>query len=237
MTSRFIRIVWITLTACAAASAVIGWLEAEPPASGVLLVLALIILAVWIGLTIRLLAFRKKLYHFFRRLLAGDYEAGIRSRKRFNDELSRLEDMANQFADRLREYDRLRADRVSVQARALDLTLRTSKEMMITADTEKETLVFNPAAQKQLGISGKSWPFEVILKPKDNATFARLFNRSISGSKLNTEGKCRLKMPGMATPVTLHCLILPLRDRDETVRFALIILDDVKATQEAAPDK
>jgi len=228
MSSRFIRVAWIILTGGVAGVAVIGWLEAEPPASGGLLALASIIMVVWIGLTIRLLRFRQKPYRFFRRLLAGDYEAGIRSGKRFHDELSHVEDIANQFADRLREYDRLRADRVSVQARALDLILRTSREMMVTADVEKETLVFNPAAQKTLGISGKSWPFEVILKPKDNATFARLFNRSIYGSKLNTEGKCRLKMPGMENPVVLHSLILPLRDRDETVRFALIILDDVQ---------
>jgi len=228
MTSNFIKIIWILFTACAVIFALIGWLEAEPPTSGVLMVLALVMLGCWFGLTIRLLTFRNKLHHFLRRLLANDYEAGIRSRKLINDEVSRIEDMANKFAEQLREYDRLRADRVSVQARALDLTLRNSREMLVTANTEKETLVFNPAAQKKLGISGKSWPFEAILKPKENATFARLFNRSVSQSKLNAEGHCQLKMPGMDNSVQLHVLILPLRDRDETVRFVLIVLDDVK---------
>lgn len=228
MTPNLLKIIWVLLPACAVLSALIGWIETEPPTSGLIFALTAIILIGWSALTLRLLTFRKKLYHFLRRLLAGDYEAGIRSRKLINDEISRLEEMANQVAERLREYDRLRADRVSVQARALDLTVRNSGEMLITADTEKETLIFNPAAQKRLGISGKSWPFEAILKPNDNATFARLFNRAVSGSKLNTEGNCRLKLPGMDNPVMLHILILPLRDRNEAVRFILITIDDVK---------
>jgi PAS domain-containing protein len=226
--SHLLKILWFLLPLCGTLAVLTARTGIQPPADRVLLTLFAINLLCWGVLTARIFTFRKKLYHFLRLLLAGDYEAGIRTRRLLHDELSTLEDLANRLGERLREYDRLRADRVAVTARALDLTVRNSSELLVTADPEKESLIFNPAAQKQLGISGKSWSFESVFKPEANAAFARLFTRAVSGSKTNTEGSCQLQLPGMEQAVALHVLILPLRDRGETVRFLLITLSDVK---------
>lgn len=226
MTPNLLKILWFLIPLTALDAALIGWTAAEAPFRGFIAVLTALMLLCWLYLTVRLAGFRKRLRNFLRRLLAGDYEAGMRTRRRFADELCAFDDLCNQLADRLRAYDRLRADRVSIHARALDLILRHSVDLLITADVEKETFVFNPAAQKRLGIARNSFSFESVLKPKPNQTFAGLFHQAVDGRKVNTAGTCLVQLPGMDQPMRLHLLLLPLRDRDETVRFALITTDN-----------
>jgi PAS domain-containing protein len=226
MTPNLLKILWFLMPLCGLTAALLGWTETRPPVNWTLATLFVLSLLCWLYLTLRSFGFRKRLFNFFRLLLAGDYEAGIRTRRRFTDEISRIEELANKFSDQLRAYDRLRADRVSIHARTLDLILRHSNDRLIIADVEKETLTFNPATQKFLGISRKNYSFESILKPTVNETFAHLFNQAVYGRKVNTEGSCFIQLPGMSAPARLDLLLMPLRDREESVRSALLIIDD-----------
>lgn len=225
MIPDLLKILWLLMPLFGLTAALLGWNGTKPPINWSLAALFALGLLCWTYLSIRLLSFHKRLFHFLRLLLAGDYETGIRSPKHFTDEVSALENLSNQVSDRLRAYDRLRADRVSIYSRALDLIVRQSNQGLITANVEKETFVFNPVAQKRLGISRKSFSFESILKPVANQPFGKLFDRAVSGRKTNTQGRCSLKLPGMQSPEKLSFLIMPLRDRDETVRFAVIFID------------
>jgi PAS domain-containing protein len=158
-------------------------------------------------------------------LLAGDYDAGIRTRKKHTDEISTLEDLANQVSERIRTYDSLRAARVSIHSRALELLLLQSRDAIVTANVEKEIFVFNPVAQRILGVQRKSFSFESVLKPSANEAFSKLFHQAVAGRKTNAEGPCFLQLPGMQAPARLTILMMPLRDRDETVRFAVLFID------------
>jgi PAS domain-containing protein len=229
MTSNLLKILWFIIPLCGLTAALVAWPETQPPVNWSLAMLCALSLFCWSCLSVRIFGFRKRLFNFLRRLLAGDYEAGMRSRRRFPDEVSRIEDLANRLADRLRAYDRLRADRVSMHARGLDLVLRNSSDLLITADGEKEVFIFNPAAQKLLGVSRKSYSFESVLKPTVNEPFAKLFNQAVRGRKVNTAGTCFLQLPGMSAPVRLSLLLMPLRDRDENVRYTLLSIDKEKA--------
>ncbi|MEA2069643.1 MAG: hypothetical protein U9P12_10610 [Verrucomicrobiota bacterium] len=225
MAHNLLRIVWFLLLAAGLACGAIVWPEISRATRWGLLPLVLFLFIGWSYLTLRLGGFSKRLFAFLRLLLAGDYEAGIRPRLHLLDEVSKVETLANDLAERLRTYDRLRADRVSILARVLDLTLAQSQRKLITADLDKETFAFNPATQKQLGIERKSFSFESVLKAPANAAFDTLFQQAVQGRKVETEGQASLQLPGMQSPVPLSLQIRPLRDRDETVRFALLTIE------------
>jgi PAS domain-containing protein len=225
MIPNLLKIIWMLLPVCGLGIGLAVWPEIGTSTRWSIALLAAVHLLCWSYLSVRLFGFRKRLRNFLRLLLAGDYDAGIRTRKKHTDELSALEELANQVAERIRTYDSLRAARVSIHSRALDLLLLQSKDGLITANVEKEIFSFNPVAQKILGVTRKSFSFESVLKPKANETFGKLFNRAVNGRKTNTEGPCFLQLPGMQQPARISLLIMPLRDRDETVRFALLSIE------------
>lgn len=225
MTPNLLKILWFFLPLCWGVGGLLLWPELEKTLGWSLLALSALFLLCWIYLSLRLFGFRKRMFLFLRRLLAGDYESGIKTRERFTDEISQLEALSNQVAERVQTYDRLRADRVSIHARALDLLLIQAKDGLITANAEKEIFLLNPVAQKILGVTRKSFSFESVLKPSTNKSFDKLFQNAFTGRKVNTDGRCFLQLPGMSEPVEISCLMMPLRDRDETVRFAVLSIE------------
>lgn len=229
MTPNLIKILWFLLPACGLTTALIGWGETDSPIRWILAALFALEFLCWAYLSLRFFGFRKRMRNFLRLLLAGDYEAGIRTRENYSDEISDLESLANQVAERLRAYDSLRAARVSIHSRVLDLFLIHSKEGLITANVEKETFTFNPVAQKVLGVTRKRFSFESVLKPTANEGFNKLFQQAVTGRKVNTEGICFLQLPGMQAPVRLGFLMMPLRDRDENVQFVVLFIESSEA--------
>jgi PAS domain-containing protein len=221
MIPNLLQILWFLMPLCGVAAGLTAWPQAQPAVRWGFLVFFSLGLLCWSYLTVRIIGFRIRLFNFLRQLLSGDYESGIRTRRRFTDEISRLEALSNRLAERLLTYDRLRADRVSIQTRAFDMLLDQSSEPLAAIDVQQETFLLNPAAQKALGIERKNFSFESVLKPDINKEFSDLFNEAIAGRKTFTEGFSWLQLPGMRDPVYIGVQITPLRDRDEEVRFAL----------------
>jgi len=222
MTSNFLQILWFLMPLCGLIAGLIAWSSAGAPARIGFAALLAIGMLCWGYLTLRLIGFRVRMFNFLRQMLSGDYEAGIRTRRRFTDEISRLETLSNLLAERLQAYDRLRAERVSIQSRAFDMLLDQSAEPLAAVDVQQEAFLLNPAAQKVLGIERKKFSFESVLKPDINGEFRDLFNDAISGRKIHNEGFSWLQLPGMIDPVYVGVEFTPLRDRDEEVRFALL---------------
>jgi hypothetical protein len=222
MTSNLLQILWFLMPLCGLAAGLTVWSQAAAPARWIFAVFFTLGISSWCYLTVRLIGFRVRMFNFLRELLAGDYETGIRTRHRFPDEVSRLEALSNRFAERLVTYDRLRAERVSIQSRAFDLLIDRSAEQLAAIEVPQETVLFNPAAQKALGLIRKNFSFESVLSPDINNDFRDLFNDAISGRKVRNEGFIWLQLPGMSDPVYVGVEFTPLRDRDEEVRFALL---------------
>lgn len=220
--SNLLQILWFLMPLCGIAAGLIVWPQAGAPSRLAFFALFVLGMLCWSYLTLRIIGFRVRLFNFLRQLLAGEYDAGIRTRRRFPDEISRLEALSNRLAERLQAYDRLRADRVSIQCRAFDLLLDQSAEPLAAIDVQQETFLLNPAAQKVLGIERKNFSFESVIKPDINSEFRDLFNDAVSGRKIRTEGFSWLQLPGMSDPVYIGVQFNPLRDRDEEVRFALL---------------
>ena len=222
MTPNLLQLLWFLMPLCGLTAGLIVWPQAEAPVRWSFAAFFVIGLLCWGYLTLRIIGFRVRLFNFLRQLLAGDYDAGIRTRRRYTDEISQLETLANRVAERLQTYDRLRADRVSIQARAFDMALDRSTEQLAAIDVQQAVFLLNPAAQKVLGIERRSFSFESVIKPDINSEFRDLFNDAVSGRKTRTEGFSWLQLPGMSDPVYVGVQFTPLRDRDEEVRFALL---------------
>ena len=220
MIPNLLTILWFLIPLCGLAAGLTVWPQVGAQIRWSFCIFFTLEILCWSYLTLRIVGFRIRLFKFMRQILANDYEAGIRSRSRFTDEVSRLEGLANRVAERLLIYDRLRADQVSIHARAFDLTLDRTPEPLAAGDAEKEVFLFNPAAQKVLGIERKSFSFESVLKPDINKGFSDLFNDAVSGRKTLTEGFSWIQLPGMSDPVYVGLQFTPLRDRDEAGRFA-----------------
>lgn len=222
MTPNLLTFLWFLMPLCGLSGVLISWPQADAPLRWILFIVSALGLLCWGYLSIRLIGFRVRLFKFLRRLLNNDYEAGIRTRRRHTDEISRLEGLANRVSERLLAYDRLRAERVSLQTRVFDLILDRSAEPLAAVDVQKEVFLLNPAAQKVLGIERKNFSFESVIKPDINQDFGELFNDAVSGRKTLTEGFSWLQLPGMSDPVYIGVQFTPLRDRNEEVCFALL---------------
>lgn len=222
MTPNLLQILWFLMPLCGIIAGIAVWPQAGTPVRWMFTVFFALGMLCWSYLTVRIIGFRVRLFNFLRQMLSGDYETGIRTRRRFTDEISRLEALFNRLADRLQTYDRLRADRVSIQSRAFDLLLDRSSEPLAAIDLQQEVFLFNPAAQRSLGIARKNFSFESVLKPDINGEFRDLFNDAVSGRKIRNEGFSWIQLPGMGDPVYIGVEFTPLRDKDEEVRFALL---------------
>lgn len=222
MTPNLLQILWFLMPLCGIIAGLSAWPQAGAPVRWTFAAFFTLGMICWCYLTVRLIGFRVRLFNFLRQMLSGDYETGIRTRRRFTDEISRLEALSNRLAERLQTYDRLRADRVSIHARAFDLLLDRSAEPLAAIDIQQEAFLFNPAAQKALGITRKNFSFESVLKPDINGEFREFFNDAVSGRKIRNEGFSWLQLPGMGDPVYIGVEFTPLRNKNEEVCFVLL---------------
>ncbi len=222
MTPNLLQILWFLMPLFGLMAGMIAWSQCGAAARWSFAAFFTLGMLCWSYLTVRIVGFRIRLFNFLRQMLSGDYEAGIRTRRHFTDEISRLEVLANRLAERIHTYDRLRANRVSIQTRAFDLLLDRTAEPLAAIDVQQDAFLFNPAAQKTLGIVRKSFSVESVLKPDINSEFKALFTDAVADRKIRAEGFSWLQLPGMSDPVYIGVEFTPLRDKDEEVRFALL---------------
>ncbi|MBP7828612.1 MAG: hypothetical protein KA248_01705 [Kiritimatiellae bacterium] len=181
-------------------------------------------LAGWLYLMLRLTAARRRLVGFLRRLLAGDYETGMRQRDRFPDEVTGMARLANQLGQQLQAYDTLRAERVALSSRALDLLHREVSEPVLLADTEKEFFRLNPAAQEFLGTEKETLGFDALRAQPANQAFMNLVRKASEQDKQDDAAVVPLQvMPGRE-PREVRIRVRPLKNKKEEVGLVVILL-------------
>jgi PAS domain-containing protein len=225
MTRHLIKISWLGLLACYAAGyyyLIREWHLGRTPATFVWL--GALGLLFWIHLTIRLFSFKRKLATFSRNLFDGNYETGIKMSAHFHDEVRSLAGLVNKAADRLRLYDTMRAEKVALNARAREIIYNNTSEAVIMADIEKRLFQLNPAARDLFEIDQESMTFDSIEKREENAQFTRFFKDTVDRDRVPREKRLTITLPIRGISKEIVAKIVPVKDREEKVKLALIFL-------------
>ena len=187
----------------------------------------------WIGafgfvfllyVTVRVYLFKRKFEMFAKHLLDGDYETGIQTHRFSRDEMRVLADLTNRIADRLRQYDKLRAERVALSTRAREILHERSDKAVIVAEFDGATFRFNEAARSLFGIDQESMSFESIENRPENREFTDFFRNAVEKEKVACEARVKLTLPVRDITREIAAEIVPIKDVGENVRIALIFL-------------
>lgn len=177
----------------------------------------------------RIAVFNINLTRLIKVLLSGDYEAGLKPSRFFNDEVEALSQRINKFLEHLRTYDRLRAERIAFHSRALDLIYDNINEGVVIADMEKETFRFNPAARALFEVKQETFSFDSLRTQEKNRQIVRMFIKATETEKVSQDGKAAIQLPVQTTASMreLSVKIIPIKDKEEKVKLALIFLGSV----------
>jgi PAS domain S-box-containing protein len=222
---NLIKICWFGSFACFAA--VYGYLVWEwrlGAAPQVFVWLGALALVLWVYATVRVFRFRRRIGNLAKRLLDGDYETGIPTARQPHDESRALAELMNEVVGRLRTYDVLRAERVALNARTREILYENIDDAVIVADVDKRFYQFNPAARALFGVEQEKMTFDSINKREDNRQFATFFMDAVERNKVLEEARVVISLPIRDVSKEVSVKIIPVKDREEKVRLALIFL-------------
>ncbi|HEO71617.1 MAG TPA: hypothetical protein ENN80_10165 [Candidatus Hydrogenedentes bacterium] len=200
-------------------------------ACGAVLLLALLVLVL---IAWRLVRFRSRAYALLRRLVAGDYEAGISTPRFWKDEVSELERLLNRLVEQLRQYDELRTGRIRQLRMTLDLVLDHSREPMVLLDVEKGTLDFSAAMAEILDGSRQSVKLDVLRNLDSNGPFLELLRCTIDEERCPQEEAVAIQLPGQKSPKNVHVRAVPHKDKDGAVSMVAVFVKAERESEEAA---
>ncbi|RJO65554.1 MAG: PAS domain-containing protein [Candidatus Omnitrophota bacterium] len=226
MRTNLIKIFWLSLLVCLSLGyyLLFRMYRFSGPLYEVLLALFVLAVIFWLYIAIRVLIVRKKIVLVLKRILFNEYETGIRVSERIDDEVTHLERLINRTCEQLRVYDALRVERIDLISRAMDTVYHHIQEGIIIADLEKKNLRANPAAREIFGIEQETITFESIEKQERNRDFMEFFKNAVEREKILKEGVVTLQMPIRNASRQVALKIFPLKDKEETVKLAVIFI-------------
>lgn len=226
MTRHLLKTLWILLLALYCTGFLVAILRSPFLHAQFFILLSLFAagLAVWGYLTVRLSVFRNRLASFFRLLLAGDYEAGIKVAAHISDEISKLSELTNKAAEQLRVYDTLRAERVGICHRTLEIVHQNAAQGIIIANMEKGQFRLNPAALSLFGMEQGSLSFDTMEKQEGNEQFMTLFYDVTKSEKVPREDLVTIHVPARDLKREVAVRMIPVKDSDEKVKTVLIFI-------------
>lgn len=181
-------------------------------------------LVFWLYITVRVFLFKRKFELFAKHLLDGNYETGIQTHRFSRDEMRSLADLTNRIADRLRQYDRLRAERVALSTRVREIIHERSDNAVIVAEFDVSIFRFNEAARVLFGVDQETMSFDSIEKRHENSEFTKFFRNTVDREKVTCEACLKLTLPVRDITREITAVIVPVKDSAENVRIALIFM-------------
>lgn len=178
----------------------------------------------WIYSFLRLALFLNRIKKFFRRILAGDYETGIRDSTWLRDEVSDVTQLINKTSDQLRVYDELRSERTGASYRLMDTIFKNVNESIAIVSIEKQQIRLNPCLKKLYDVTQDSFSFEAMEKPEENRRFivANLY-RALRTS-VGREGHAPLRLPIRELVLDFDFRMVPFKNRQEKVTMVLVFM-------------
>lgn len=173
----------------------------------------------------RIAVFHQRLVRLLRRIISGDYNVGLRLPRSIPDELNGLEYLLNQMTGQLMEYDELRAERTGLSYRALDMLAQNVSHALIIADCDRKVFRLNNACRKVFGVDQDAFSFDSVFGIDANKGFESFFNDIIQLQKVPSEAPLSIQFPRATSLRKCRVRLLPLEGRAETVKMALIFVE------------
>lgn len=222
--ARILRLVFVLAWLAILAAVLLGlWMfDSSIGERAVFIVLLAGALLVYLFLGWRLYGFRYRVHALLRRLVAGDYEAGLRESGWWRDDIAELEELFNKLTEQLRQYDELRTRRIRQLRMTLDLILEHTEEPMVLFDVDKGDLMFNAAMSGVLDTARQTVPLSTLKNIEANTSFVELLTRAIEEEKSAQEDRVSIQFPGRDTLTETDVRVIPFKDKDESIPLAVI---------------
>lgn len=190
-------------------------------------VVHLLFVVSWVYSFLRLTFFLSRTKKFFRRLLAGDYETGIRDSTWLRDEVSDVTQLINKTSDQLRVYDELRSERTGASYRLMDTIFKNVNEPIAIVSVEKQQIRLNPHLKTLYDVTQDLFSFEAMEKPEENRRFivANLYRVLRSG--VGREGYAPLRLPIRELVLHFDFRMVPFKNKQEKVTMVLVFMKAV----------
>lgn len=166
--------------------------------------------------------FHRALRNLLRRIISGDYEVGLTMPAFYQTDLTILKELVNKMVEQLRVYDELRKRRIRQLRMTLSLVQENAAEPIILFDAEKGALECNGASKNLLHTARQTAQISVLEKNTSNSPFIELLNGATQKEKSTMEGTVSIQFSDVEEPVEIHVRIVPYKDKDDTVPFAII---------------
>jgi len=177
----------------------------------------------------RFVIFRINLSKRLKVLISGNYEVFRKPARVLKDEFESIGELFGKFIDRLREYDRLRIERISMTTRALTLVYNNIKEGVVMVNMEKSIFQCNPVVRSMFGIKQETFTFESMRNQPENHKLMRLVVNATEVKKIPQEGVVTVKMPVGSEAKDVFMRIIPLKNKDEKVKLSFIFISPVNS--------
>ncbi|MDD5348321.1 MAG: hypothetical protein PHT59_06895 [Candidatus Omnitrophica bacterium] len=189
-----------------------------------LIILSGLALAGWVYITLRVVLFKTRLVKLLNLVYEGNYAAGVQNHCLLTDELASLCELINKTIGRLKEYDRLRCEKVDFQGRALEMIGRMTEEGIMIADIEARSFQLNPVVQEMFDMKLERLDFDAVDKRPENAAFFEVFWDAAKRERVPKEKDVTLQLPIRDKTREVTVTVLPLKDRTENVKLAIIFV-------------
>ncbi|MBN1983340.1 MAG: hypothetical protein JW795_17520, partial [Chitinivibrionales bacterium] len=217
-----LKVSWIVVLAAPILLYLISYF---PIHRGLIIPLLILHTVAWLYAGLRIWLFLKKLSNYFRFLLSGNYQTGIRINTAIDDEVAYLAFTANKVAQQLQTYDELRSEKTGLSYRGLDYLFRNVNQCILLVQVEKKILKINPPLQNQFDFTEDAVTFESIESLSENRLFMELLHAVIDKEKSVIESYSHLRLPARENSVDFMMRFHPLKTSDDEVKMVLIFCD------------
>ncbi len=179
----------------------------------------------WVYFTFRAVFFRRKLVCFIQKILENDYQSGVSSHPGSFDEIARLEKLVNKMADQLRVYDQLQIDKISALTKAIDIIYNNVKEGIIVYTEDKKTFQVNPVVQRLFEVEQENFSYDSLAKQEVNRDFISRLKEVIDHGRTFHQENLVLELPIRQSRRQLQLTMIPIKDKNEIVELAIILVN------------
>ncbi|HLD28718.1 MAG TPA: hypothetical protein VJC03_00130 [bacterium] len=143
--------------------------------------------------------------------------------KKVKNEFSRIDYQLAQVIDLMRQYDDLRASRVSLLQKTINLILKNMLKPLALLDHEKEILFVNPPFKRLAEIDQDEYPWDAVIRNPNNLEFREWFLEYTEKKESILIDK-EFHFPAAESRAVSRLFLIPVKNQEEELKRTLIFI-------------